>query len=167
MSLSGDLTNAYLDGLEFVRDARVLRGRLPLARMERLATQLLDVSGTLECTLKGEQDRDGSRFLLIEVSGNVSVCCQRCLGAMQLPLQIESRLRLMAPGEPWPDEELEDDESDAVEAGREMAVLPLVEEEVLLAMPLAPRHGRCEPPAAMDMDRAPSAFAVLAQLKKH
>lgn len=165
--LDNDLSNAYLDGLEFARDARALQGRIPVARMERLAAQLLDASGVLECAIKGEQDRDGSRFLLIEVGGELPVCCQRCLGQMLLQLRVKSRLRLVAPGAVWPDEDLEDDLSDAVEAGKEMAVLPLVEEEVLLAMPLAPRHECCEPPVAVGKNRAPSAFSVLAQLKKH
>lgn len=167
MKVLDDLSNAYLDGLEFASHASVLQGRIPVVRMKRLAALLLDASGALVCKLKGDQDRDGGRFLLIEVGGELSVCCQRCLGMLQLPLQVESRLRLVAPGEAWPDEDLEDDSADAVEAGREMAVLPLVEEEVLLAMPLAPRHECCEPPLAVKIDRAPSAFSVLAQLKKH
>lgn len=31
-----------------------------------------------------------------------------------------------------------------------MAVLPLIEEEVLLVLPLAPRHESCEPPVALN-----------------
>ncbi len=162
-----DLSRTHLDGLEFARDARVLSGFIPLSRLERVAGGLLDASGQLVCTIKGEVDPQGARFLLINIQGEVAVCCQRCLGAMLLPLEIRNRLRLIGENEQWPDEELEDDEADAVEAGKEMAVLPLIEEEVLLVLPLAPRHESCEPPVALNKDSVSSKFAVLAQLKKH
>lgn len=44
----------------------------------------------------------------------------------------------MAPGEEWPDDDLADDSADAIEAEKALAVLSLVEEEVLLALPIAP-----------------------------
>jgi uncharacterized protein len=54
----------------------------------------------------------------------------------------------MAPGEEWPDDDLADDSADAIEAEKALAVLSLIEEEVLLALPIAPRHEQCEPPSA-------------------
>jgi uncharacterized metal-binding protein YceD (DUF177 family) len=57
-------------------------------------------------------------------------------------LRIKSRLQLVGPGEEWPDEDLADDSADAIEAEKELAVLSLVEDEVLLALPIAPRTKR-------------------------
>jgi uncharacterized metal-binding protein YceD (DUF177 family) len=51
-------------------------------------------------------------------------------------LRIKSRLQLVGPEE-WPDEDLADDSADAIEAEKELAVLSLVEDEVLLALPIA------------------------------
>jgi uncharacterized protein len=82
-------------------------------------------------------------------------------------VEIDSKLMLVAPGEEWPDEELEDDGTDAIEASRELAVLALVEDEVLLALPVAPRHEVCALPAAVETQSRPSPFAVLAKLKDH
>jgi uncharacterized protein len=42
---------------------------------------------------------------------------------------------------------------------------PLLEEEILLALPIAPRHERCEPPAAAAASKEASPFAQLARLK--
>jgi uncharacterized protein len=92
--------------------------------------------------------------------------CQRCLGTVIEPLSITSRLWLVAPGRPWPDDELAEDSFDAVEAGKEMALLPLIEEEVLLALPVAPMHEVCDLPVAMQGEHEPSPFAVLAKLKR-
>jgi len=74
---------------------------------------------------------------------------------------------LIAPGEEWPDDDLVDDGADAIEAEKALAVLSLVEEEVLLALPIAPRHEQCEPPSGGAAGHGPSPFAALAALKKH
>ena len=46
-------------------------------------------------------------------------------------------------------------------------VLELIEDEVLLALPISPRHGECRPSAAVENEYGPSPFAVLAKLKDH
>jgi uncharacterized protein len=70
------------------------------------------------------------------------------------------------PGQSWPDDELAEDGFDAIAAEMEMALLPLIEDEVLLALPIAPRHQTCKLPAAYIECNGPSPFAVLGQLKK-
>ena len=73
----------------------------------------------------------------------------------------------MAPGEEWPDDDLADDSTDAIEAEKELAVLSLIEDEVLLALPIAPRHEQCESPSGTAAEHGPSPFAALSALKKH
>jgi uncharacterized protein len=48
-----------------------------------------------------------------------------------------------------------------------LALLPLIEEEVLLALPIAPRHESCTPPAADAVEQELSPFAALAKIRKH
>ncbi|KAF0165000.1 MAG: hypothetical protein FD157_1681 [Rhodocyclaceae bacterium] len=86
---------------------------------------------------------------------------------MKFPLAIRSRLQLMAPGEDWPDDDLEDDSVDAITAEADLMVQSLVEDEVLLALPIAPRHEECESPLASASGHGASPFAALADLKKH
>lgn len=160
------LVETKINGLDFARDGRRLVGVFPLVRLERLADVLLDQSGELRCEIRGERDEQQDSFLHVIVSGELKLRCQRCLEQMNYPLRVDSRLRLMRAGDEWPEDELEDDTSDAIEAGLEMALLPLVEEEVLLAMPFAPSHDVCDPPAAVKQDKESSPFAVLAKLKK-
>jgi uncharacterized protein len=160
-----DLSRAYIDGFEFARDGRHLQGVIPLANMGRLADLVLDQDGELACQIVGEQDRSGE-FLQLRVAGVLNLCCQRCLGALSFPLRVRKRLRLMRPGAEWPEDDLEDDAADAVEATKEMLLLPLIEEEVLLALPIAPRHEACTTPTAAEKDQALSPFSALAKLKK-
>ncbi len=74
------------------------------------------------------------------------------------------------PSGEWPADELEADDCEAIPASRELSLLSLVEEEVLLALPIVPRHAECQLPAdvgAEEEENEPSPFAALAGLKKH
>jgi uncharacterized protein len=173
---SAELAAAVIDSLEFAREGRGLEGEIAVAALKRLADVVVEPVGELRCSLQGVgsiRRRDGKPGLELEVSGMLRLRCQRCLQVMDFPLEVSSRLLPIAAGEPWPDEEDEEDraavpdeEWDAIEASHEQSVLDLVEDEVLLALPIVPRHDACEPPAATRDEHEPSPFAVLAKLKQ-
>ena len=118
---------------------------------------------TVEFVLAGEIDDRGKSGLKLAVDGTVRLQCQRCLGDVDLPLQFEASLELAS-------SEAEilaaDDDVDRVLAGRAMSVAALVEDEVILALPMAPKHEQCRPAAGSDEGVGPSAFQALAALKK-
>lgn len=156
-----------IDSPDFARHAGSLHGSVSVARLTRLADQLVDQAGSLVFELHGVRDDEGKSFLTLRVAGKLMLRCQRCLAAMPYEVAIDSKLLLVAPGEQWPEEELEDDRMDAIEASRELAVLALVEDEVLLALPVVPRHEKCALPVATETQSRPSPFAALAKLKDH
>lgn len=160
-----DIADTVIDGMSFVREGRRLIGRIPVARFGRLSDVLIERQGDLQCVLEGERTRQGS-FIAMSVQGELVLQCQRCLTPVVYPLRVSAKLKLISPGEEWPEDDLEDDDSDAIEAASEMPVLALVEEEVLLALPIVAVHGSCEPPAPAGKNLESSPFAVLAKLKK-
>jgi len=164
--VESDVVQAVVDGLDFARNGRSLSGRVPVAALPRLADVLVSDIGAMDCEIIGERDRDGNAYLVLQLEGSLGLRCQRCLEVLAWPLRIKSKLLLVPPGEAWPDDELEEDGFDAIEAGKEMALLPLIEDEVLLALPVAPRHEICEPPIPVGDEREPSPFAVLAGLRR-
>ena len=164
---SRGIGQATIDSLEFARDGRSIAGEIALKELGRLADVLVDDAGVLAVELSGERDQEGRCFLGLRVTGDLNLRCQRCLQPMGFAVDVDSRLMLVAPGDAWPDEELVDDGTDAIEASREFAVLPLVEEEVLLALPIVARHEDCRPPLAAETESKPSPFAALARLKDH
>lgn len=155
-----------LDGLAFAGEGGLVAGRVPVMALSRLADILADADGQLDCRLGGEREPDGKQWLTVEISGRLNLLCQRCLATLVFPVAVRNRLLLVPPGASWPDEELAEDGFDAIAAEKEMAVLPLIEEEVLLALPIAPRHETCEAPAPVVEEHEPSPFAALARLKK-
>jgi uncharacterized protein len=162
------IAGIVIDSLAFAREGRHLIGQLAVKELPRLTggDTLADDSGVLSCQLSGGRNEEGKLFLLIEVVGELHLKCQRCLDPLALPLDIKSRVLLVPSGAPWPDESLEDDAADAIEALAEQPVASLIEEEVLLALPVVPRHESCVLPGGSDHDNcAASPFAALAQLK--
>jgi uncharacterized protein len=167
LSVSDSIAGTVIDCLEFARSGGVLDRRVGLDELPRLAELLTTTAGFLSVRLQGWRDDQGKSWLQLNIAGEPVLCCQRCLGGVKFPLAIESRLQLIAPGEDWPDDDLEDDSADAITAETALTVLSLVEDEVLLALPIAPRHEQCESPSASASGHGSSPFAALADLKKH
>lgn len=154
-----------LDSLAFARESGVLAGQLAVAALPRLAALLADDGGSLDCTLRGGRNEAGRLLLHLQASGDLRLVCQRCLQPLDWPVRVDSIMLLVPPGAAWPDEALEDDSTDAIEALVEQSVADLVEDEVLLGLPLAPRHESCALPAAAGNERPASPFAILRRVK--
>ncbi len=109
-------------------------------------------------------------WLHLRASTVVWLACQRCLQPMRTPLSIERSI-LFVPGEDKAealDAEIEDD---VLALPSALDLRALVEDELILALPLVPRHDACPMPAGMgpagqgaDPGR-PNPFASLAALK--
>lgn len=166
MSKRSGIAGTIINSLAFAREGAAFAGRIPVVDLPRLVDVVVDTAGDLDCEVVGEQDGDGRAYLLLRLTGSLKLRCQRCLETVVEPLQIASRFLLVPPGQPWPDDELAEDGFDAIAAEMEMALLPLIEDEVLLALPIAPRHESCEAPVANIERNGPSPFAVLGKLKK-
>ena len=154
-----------IDSLSFAREGKALQGELPVSGLERLHDVLAEIAGSVVFRLNGRIGRQDKPQLLLEVSGRVPVICQRCLGRLDYPLSIDSVLELIADEADLSQDELEDDTRDFLPVVRELDVVELVEDEILLALPVAPRHERCGLPGAADAGERENPFAALAGLK--
>ena len=158
---------ALIDGLKFAREQQCLHGELEIAALPRLEDELFERSGKVSFTLAGSIDRHGKPVLAVEVRGTLVLRCQRCLGRFDYELARKSRLVLAAPGQRLPEVGEEDPETEAVPAESVGDIADLIEQEVLLGLPIAPAHaeGSCSTDAAVTTDRPASPFAALAKLK--
>lgn len=154
-----------INSLSFAREGRSLQGELPFFDLERLQDVLADLSGTVRYSLQGRVSRQGKPQLSLKVEGTAPVICQRCLGLYGFPLSIASTLELLADEADISQDELEDDTRDFLVAQMEMDVAALIEDEIILALPAAPRHEECELPGSSERGTKVSPFAVLSALK--
>ena len=128
-----------IDNLHFARAALEQRGVLGLERLQRLAKMQCSTRG-LEYRLRGERASNGKRCLRLSVRGSVQMPCQRCLDPLPVSIAIDAELQL---AESLREIAEADDEIDRVLASRRMDVAQLVEDEVILALPMVPRHEAC------------------------
>jgi len=141
-----------------------VRGRLELESMPRLARSGCSGSA-VGFVLNGEINQRGKPGLRLSVDGNVRLECQRCLESLELPLRFEVQLGL-ASSEAEIMAADDEDDVDRILTGREMNLAALVEDEVLLALPMVPKHERCEAATVLEGNAKPSVFQGLAVLKK-
>jgi uncharacterized protein len=87
-------------------------------------------------------------WLALKADTSVWLTCQRCLQPMDVALSLARRLRFVR-GEAQAealDAEIEDD---VLALSRQLDLRELVEDELLLALPIVPRHERCPSPLPM------------------
>jgi uncharacterized protein len=161
---------AVIDSLEFARAEQELRGSVPVVALKRLEDLLFDTQGTLGFELKGVRDELNRPRLEVKIEGPLHLQCQRCLDRLDYALDVANALIVLPQGALPPDEIEDPEEPDTIEADPELDVAALIEDEVLLALPLAPRHpdGTCRSRLELQGEAAEraSAFAQLAALKR-
>jgi uncharacterized protein len=155
---------AIIDSTEFARAGEHLSGSVPVGELARLADSLYDAAGEIKFELNGGSDSRQRLRLQLAVAGTMNLKCQRCLGSLAYPVLVKSKLLVLA-GQAG-GETTEIDDLDGVPASAQTDVWSLVEDELLLAIPLAPRHdeGLCGPAVDGAGNRVASPFAVLAKL---
>ncbi len=162
----------------FAQAGGELAGTWPLAELPRL----VDMAHTeaapgpddaVQWQLRGERraGKGGTTQTWLHVNAEcaLSLVCQRCLGPVATGVQAE-RSFLFAPDEASAaalDAEIEED---VLALTRSLDARELVEDELLLALPLVPRHEVCPEPLPVPSDEdvadeRPNPFAALAALK--
>ena len=150
-----------------------LEGQLPLSELKRLQPSLAENEGIVDVAMRFDVDETGTPYLAGHFVTKLSVVCERCLQPMTVDIDIHCLLglvkneykaeRLAEQYEPW----LVDDDNDT------MNPASVVEDELILALPLVPRHDEaCLPEDVwysgekeVESDKPESPFAVLSALK--
>jgi uncharacterized protein len=153
---------------------RSFQGSLPIAAMPRLCEVLADKAGLAQYELDFGRDEYGTAYLSVRVQAPLWLVCQRTLEPFVLPVTVDSRLGLIRS---------ERDEA-ALPAGYEplligdddkLSMLDVIEDELLLELPLVPVNPDSVLPEEVTGPPAEEAsvdeptnnpFAVLRELKK-
>jgi uncharacterized protein len=164
----------FIDSLDFAKNGKHLSGELPVAELPRLLDMLETPQGVLHYTVQGGVDKQGIHFLDVGVVGQCRLLCQRCLNAMDYPVRLDTRLLLRdQAGLDALDDDVaggSEEEFDSILADTRLNVLDMLEEEILLSLPIAPKHelGACRATDGENAQREEkSPFALLAQLKRN
>jgi len=144
-----------------------LVGSVPIGRFVRLAPALDETAGAVEVELRFGRE-DGREVIVGHIEGELALRCQRCLATVRLPVRATVDLARVASEA----ETVAGTHEPFVAATREVDLAVLVEDELILAVPLVPLHpdgARCRPASigrgGLATNENP--FAALAALKKH
>ncbi|OFZ73941.1 MAG: hypothetical protein A2W04_06890 [Betaproteobacteria bacterium RBG_16_64_9] len=153
-----------IDGLQFARTGSEMRGTIGPAQLPRLAEMSCGVD-EIAYAIKGGLNAEGKLCLRVQVSGTLQLVCQRCLGPIAHPVAVDVELEL---SDSLREIAQADDDVDRVLASPAMDAAQLVEDELILGLPLSPRHEGCESAVQGSGESSrPSPFGVLERLKKH
>ena len=171
-----------LNVAQLCHDAGSLAGQWPLAGMKRLRDSLYEqtagdsaVNSAIDWSASGAllaaSSSEPEVWLQLRANVSVSLQCQRCLNALMQPLAVDRRLRFVrSEAEAERLDEASDD--DVLVLPPRLDLHELIEDELILALPLVPRHpGPCPKPLPMPVDDlpgeepAPNPFAALAALR--
>ena len=156
-----------IDGFEFASAGATQQGVLPLSGFGRLRDILASNEGEVAYELKGVRDERGRPSLRLCVEATLQLRCQRCLGAMAYELKADELLVLAATQAEIDADPTDVGSPDRVLAAKEMRVAELVEDELILALPYAPRHDECAPAAKVGEGATARPFADLRDKLKH
>ena len=168
------MTNHLPDRLDLYAAAeagRGLRGRIELLKLARALPLLESPDGELEVALDLGRDEDGTYFLAGSIQGRLLLCCQRCLEPMEYVLDATFRLGLVRGQEQM--QRLSDRYEPLLINDEPANLAEIITDEVLLALPIVPRHDRmetCRVPAtdrlSPDGGGRDTPFGILAKLKQ-
>jgi uncharacterized protein len=171
---AGSTQARRFDALKLVSRGETLAGETDVARSARVADLLASTADAamVSWRIQGALDPLGRPMLSLTIRGRLPLVCQRCLQPFDASIEQSSEL-LIARDEPeWA--QLDEDEREVVLASAPLDATTLVEDELLLSLPYAPKHPDAQCPAASAQapgsaeteQHTSSPFARLAALKK-
>lgn len=171
---SGPVSLGIVNIDSFTRLKQRAEGTVAPGRLRRLREVLVFPEGKLNYRIEGHlltrPDGGRQRSVRCIITGWVTLQCQTTLRPLRYPLDIDRRLVLVETEDELPALEEEPEDEDYVVAPHEMDLSGLVEDEVILDLPMIPRSVESSTGAPNEKDStggsSSSPFAVLAALKK-
>jgi uncharacterized protein len=156
---------AFIIPDELTSEGTLFAGKVMPIEMARLASSLANGEGELEYRLSAFVDARQRRVVSCIINGFAFLTCQSTLEVFRHPVAVSERLVLVDREEQLPAFEEEPEDEDYVVAGQRIAVLDLVEEAVILSLPMVPRKPGLDTGPAPAAKERQSPFAALAALK--
>jgi uncharacterized protein len=120
---------------------------------ERLAQEFVNPAAMLHYRVCGGQDARGRPRLNCKVQAEVEMLCQRCLKPVGVAVDSD-RLLYLAASEADADRletALADEDVEVIIAGQSLDLAGVVEDEVLLSLPIVPMHADCDMAISADV----------------
>jgi uncharacterized protein len=146
-----------LDVFEFARSGRQAAGVVRVSQLPRMLNEVpTEVSAEqrdtaftwqAEGSAQTELQEDGTEgpqpYLRLAVHGAAWLECQRCLTPYEQALNVDTTYRIVATEAEAEEFPLDEDEVEVIVGSRQFNLIDLIEDELLLSLPLIPKHDVC------------------------
>ena len=158
----------FIDPERLTPKGTVFEGACRPGDFEILAQELASPEGELRYRVTARLDGARRRVVSCIIEGFVFLTCQSTFEAFRHEVAIDDRLVLVGSEGELPPIETESDREDFVVVASPIDVRELVEEAVILALPMVPRKlgAQPAPEEVSEKPGRPSPFAALAGLKR-
>jgi uncharacterized protein len=144
-----------LDIYEFAQSGRQAAGAVRVPQLPRMLNEVpadapdrdtvftWQAEGSTQPELQDDGAEAPQPYLRLAVHGSVWIECQRCLSPYSQHLDVDATYRIVDTEEEADEFPLDDDEVEVIVGSRQFDLVDLIEEELLLALPLVPKHEKC------------------------
>ena len=158
-----------LDAWRMVSARRLFEGSLPLSAFPRLRDSLVDADGECRYALEFGRDALDQAFVEVRADAELPLLCQRTLERYLHRVRLVQRLGLIT-SEAQESALPEEMEPLLVPESGDLQPVELVEDELILALPVVPMNPDSSIPDAFRVEEAEeklNPFSVLSALKDH
>lgn len=170
----------HLNIQAFAKEGLPLVETTLLLNMQRLAHEIQGlqpdsaVSWQADAELRAGSGEEPDIWLHLQAKTAVALTCQRCMGPVETPIDVDQWYRFVA-SEDIAMAEDDQSEEDLLVLEPQFDLLAVLEDELLMALPLVPMHEACPSAIVLSVGdssieaepaQKPNPFAVLAQLRK-
>jgi uncharacterized protein len=144
-----------LDLFEFAQSGRQAAGAVRVSQLPRMLNEVpadapdrdtvftWQAEGSTQPELQDNGVEAPQPYLRLAVHGSVWIECQRCLAPYSQHLDVDATYRIVATEAEADEYPLDDDEVEVIVGSRQFDLVDLIEEELLLSLPLVPKHDVC------------------------
>jgi uncharacterized protein len=152
---AGPVDPRELDLFEFARSGRQAAGVVRVSQLPRMLNEVAidapdrdtaftwQAEGATQPELQDDGTEGPQPYLRLAIHGAAWLVCQRCLTPCDQAFNVDATYRIVnteAEAEEFP---LDDDEVEVIVGSRQFDLVDLIEEELLLTLPLVPKHDVC------------------------
>ncbi len=172
------LNPRHLDVKSFAQEGGTLTGQEPLRSHARLLAETqgrgpeMPVTWSASAEIRNPLHVEPEIWMQVKAGAKLSLTCQRCLLPVEIPVSVDRSFRFVGDEDTAAAQD-DDSEEDVLALSRNFDLVELVEDELLMELPLAPHHETCPPVRVAVADesfegssaRHENPFAVLGRLK--
>ncbi|OYY50439.1 MAG: hypothetical protein B7X95_05710 [Methylophilaceae bacterium 17-44-8] len=157
----------HINNIDFAKRLQTLEGEVPFDALQRLNALLamdgVNAQSKIKYQLVGQIQKYQLPSLHLYIDASLPMLCQRCLESMQIPIKLQFDYVISAE---MPESLDAIDDMDWVEASVDMDLQALIEDELLIALPIAPVHASLCKQLKFETGEKVNPFSVLKSLKK-